>query len=216
MPIAIKSWDRGNPWDRWAWLLDFSGIDNCEKMDPKEYNELKELIDRLSIQRGEFTLASGAKANYYIDCRKVTLDSRGAALLGKAILEKLNEKTLPDAVGGMAIGADPITGAVITTAGLEGIALNGFIVRKEEKKHGTGRAVEGPIQSGQTAIMLEDVVTTGGSSLTAIERAKEAGLEVQGLICIVDRLAGGREKFESIGVEFQSLFTIEDFGLTQN
>ena len=175
--------------------------------------ELKKLIDQLAIQRGEFTLASGAKANYYIDCRKVTLDSRGAGLIGKLLYERLDETGFPDAVGGMAIGADPITGSVVCYSGLQGREVSGFIVRKEEKQHGTGRMVEGPIHSGQSAVILEDVVTTGGSSLKAIKLAKEAGLDVKSVVCLVDRLAGGREKFESEGLAFDSLFTIEDFGL---
>lgn len=176
-------------------------------------DRLQQLIDELSIQRGDFTLASGAKASFYIDCRRVTLDSRGASLIGKLIYEELAASDFPDAVGGMAIGADPITGAVVCYAGLQDRPLNGFIVRKEEKQHGTGRLVEGPVVAGQRAIILEDVVTTGGSSIRAIEKAREAGLRVEGLICLVDRLAGGREKFEASGLTFQSLFTIEDFGL---
>lgn len=176
-------------------------------------DDLKQLIDELAIQRGEFTLASGAQAKYYIDCRKVTLDSRGASLIGKLIFELLDEGDFPEAAGGMAIGADPITGSVVAYAGSQGRQLSGFIVRKEEKQHGTGKMVEGPISAGQSAVILEDVVTTGGSSIKAIDLAKEAGLEIKTVICIVDRLAGGREKFEDAGYAFKSLFTIEDFGL---
>lgn len=175
--------------------------------------KLKGLIEKLAIKRGEVTLASGAKANYYIDCRKVTLDSIGASLIGNEIFDLLSSD-LPDAIGGMAIGADPITGSVISVAGSHGKQISGFIVRKEEKKHGMAQMVEGPIHAGQKAIMVEDVVTTGGSSLRAIDYAKDAGLNVSGIVCIVDRLAGGREKFEDLGITFQSLFTIEDFGLT--
>ena len=181
-------------------------------MNTELKSDLKQLIEELAIKRGKVTLASGAEADYYIDCRKVTLDSRGAALIGEAIFQTL-ESDLPDAVGGMAIGADPITAAVITVAGQKGKHLNGFIVRKEEKQHGMGQMVEGPFQPGQNAIIMEDVVTTGGSSLKAIERAESAGLKITGIICIVDRLAGGREKFEEKGLTFQSLFDISDFGL---
>lgn len=175
--------------------------------------KLHQLIDDLAIQRGDFVLASGARAKYYIDCRKVTLDSRGAYLIGKLLFEKLCEIGIPQAAGGMAIGADPITGAVVTYAGLMKQPLNGFIVRKEEKSHGTGRMVEGPFAEGETAVILEDVVTTGGSSLQAIEHAVSAGLKIESVICLVDRLAGGRELFESRGLHFHSLFTVEDFGL---
>ena len=135
------------------------------------------------------------------------------SLIGNEIFDLLNSD-LPDAIGGMAIGADPITGSVISVAGSYGKQISGFIVRKEEKKHGMAQMVEGPIHPGQKAIMVEDVVTTGGSSLRAIDYAKDAGLNVTGIVCIVDRLAGGREKFEDLGITFQSLFTIEDFGLT--
>ena len=103
---------------------------------------LIELIQRDALKFGEFTLASGDTSSYYLDCRKVTLQSAGAALIGNAILDHLGND-LPDAVGGMAIGADPITGAVITAAGLQGGSLKGFIVRKESKGHGTQQMVEG-------------------------------------------------------------------------
>ena len=120
---------------------------------------------------------------------------------------------MPDAVGGMAIGADPITAAVITLAGLQGKTLKGFIVRKQAKTHGTGRAVEGPVCTGQRAIILEDVVTSGGSSLAAIEHAEEFGLRVQGVIAVVDRLEGAREAFQQRGYWLKTLLTIRDLGI---
>ena len=113
----------------------------------------------------------------------------------------------------MAIGADPITAAVITVAGQRQQRLKGFIVRKESKTHGTGRDVEGPVQSGDTAIIVEDTVTTGGSSLAAIEKAEAAGLKIQGVVAIVDRLEGGAEAFAKRGYRLQSLLTIRDFGI---
>ncbi len=116
-----------------------------------------------ALQFGDFTLASGKKASFYLDCRKITLDSRGAGLVGAGMLELL-QSDFPDAVGGMAIGADPITAAIITLAGQTGRELKGFIVRKETKEHGTGRRVEGPVQPGDRVVIVEDVVTTGGSA----------------------------------------------------
>lgn len=175
-------------------------------------NALIELIREQALKFGDFTLASGKKASFYLDCRKVTLDSRGAVHIAEGILELL-ENQMPQAIGGMAIGADPITAAVITVAGQRGLRLNGFIVRKEAKSHGTGRDVEGPIQSGQTAIIVEDTVTTGGSSLAAIEKAEAAGLKVQGVVAIVDRLEGGAEAFAARGYRLQTLLTIRDFGI---
>ena len=173
---------------------------------------LIELVRELALKFGSFTLASGKQASYYLDCRKVTLDSRGANLIGAGILDLLGE-SLPDAVGGMAIGADPITAAVITLAQHRGRPLKGFIVRKEAKTHGTGNAVEGPVVAGDRAVIVEDVVTTGGSSLKAIEHATSFGLKVEGVIAIIDRLEGGREAFEAAGFPLRTLLTIRDFGI---
>ena len=170
------------------------------------------LVREKALEFGDFTLASGKKASFYLDCRKVTLDSAGANLIAQGILELIGDD-LPDAVGGMAIGADPITAAVITVAGQQGKPLRGFIVRKESKAHGKGRDVEGPVGAGDSAIIVEDVVTTGGSSLAAIEKVKAAGLDVRGVIAIIDRLEGGREAFAAAGYELRTLLTIRDFGI---
>ena len=120
---------------------------------------------------------------------------------------------LPDAVGGMAIGADPITAAIITVAGQRGIAMRGFIVRKEAKTHGTGRDVEGPIQDGDRVYIVEDTVTTGGSSLRAIEKAEAAGLRVKGVLAVIDRLEGGREAFAERGYSLRTLLSVRDLGI---
>jgi len=173
---------------------------------------LMDLVRKLALQLGDFTLASGKKSKYYLDCRKVTLDSAGANLIADGMLELMGAE-LPDAVGGMAIGADPITAAIITIAGRSGQALRGFIVRKEAKQHGTGRDVEGPVQPGDRVIVVEDVVTTGGSSLAAIEKAEAFGLKVLGVMAIIDRLEGGRETLSARGYSLQTLLTIRDFGL---
>jgi len=170
------------------------------------------LIRRSALEFGDFTLASGKKASYYLDCRKVTLDSAGANLIAEGMLEMLGDQ-LPDAVGGMAIGADPITAAVITVAGQQGKPLRGFIVRKESKAHGKGRDVEGPIRDGDRVVIVEDVVTTGGSSLQAIEKVEAAGLHVQGVLAIIDRLEGGAEAFAAAGYPLRTLLTIRDFGI---
>jgi orotate phosphoribosyltransferase len=175
-------------------------------------NALIDLIRRQALEFGHFTLASGKTASFYLDCRRVTLDSAGALLIGNGVLDQLGDE-MPDAVGGMAIGADPITGAVITVAATRGMALKGFIVRKEAKAHGKGRDVEGPVQPGQRCVIVEDVVTTGGSSLLAIERVEAFGMKVQGVIAIVDRLEGGADAFRSRGYDFQSLVTIRDLGI---
>jgi len=176
---------------------------------------LVELIRQRCLLRGDFTLASGKKAGYFLDCKQVTLDATGAKLIGEGILHLLAGR-MPDAIGGMAIGADPITSSVVTLAGVQGLPLKGFLVRKEAKGHGTNRYIEGPVKEGETAVIVEDVVTTGGSSLRAIERAEEFGLKVQGVITIVDRLEGGADTFARHGYRFESLMTVRDLGVEPN
>lgn len=175
--------------------------------------KLTQLIHELAVTRGDFTLASGAKASFYLDCRQLTLHPQGLVQVAAGMVSLLQQEALPDAVGGMAIGADPITAGIIHHAGLAGLQLQGFIVRKEAKGHGTGRQVEGPVKAGQKIVIVEDVVTSGGSSLKAIQAVRDFGLEVTRVLAIVDRQAGGREAFQSAGVSFDSLFTLSDLGL---
>jgi len=175
---------------------------------------LAALIRQKALRFGDFTLASGKKASYYLDCKHVTLDPAGARLVAEGILDLLIEDRLPKAIGGMAIGADPITAAVVTMSAVRGTPITGFMIRKESKGHGTNQYVEGPVQPGDEVVIVEDVVTTGGSSLAAIERAEAFGLKVTRVIGIVDRLEGGGETFAQRGYPFWSLFTIRDFGLT--
>ncbi|MCP4193920.1 MAG: orotate phosphoribosyltransferase [Planctomycetaceae bacterium] len=181
-------------------------------MSEYDRNALIDLIREQALEFGDFTLASGKKAKFYLDCRKVTLDSRGANLIGAGMLELMASDS-PDAVGGMAIGADPITGAIITLAGQKSRGLRGFIVRKEVKDHGKGRVVEGPVKPGDRVFIVEDVVTTGGSALKAVDRARDFGLKVIGALAIIDRLEGGEAAFASRGVPLKTLLTIRDFGI---
>ncbi len=175
-------------------------------------NALQQLIRAKALKFGDFTLASGKQASYYLDCRQITLDAQGAKLVGAGMLELLSGD-MPDLVGGMAIGADPITAAILTLAGVEGLPLRGVMVRKEPKQHGTGKTVEGPFQEGESLVIVEDVVTTGGSSLLAIERCEAVGLKMKRVLAIIDRLEGGREAFAAKGYELTTLFTIRDFGI---
>ena len=168
--------------------------------------------EKEALEFGNFTLASGKQASFYLDCRKITLDSTGVNLVAAGMLEKLGSD-LPDAIGGMAIGADPITAAVIMLSGQQDRPLKGFIVRKEAKAHGKGQAVEGPVQPGDRVVIMEDVVTTGGSSLKAIEQAEAFGLKVERIIAIIDRLEGGSEAFLERGYQLESLLTVRDFGI---
>lgn len=175
---------------------------------------LLELVRSRALRFGDFTLASGKRAKYYLDGKQVTLDSRGALLVGEGLLDLLSHQgPLPKSVGGMAIGADPITAAIITVAGLRHISLAGILVRKEAKGHGTNRYVEGPVQPGDTVAIVEDVVTTGGSSLLAIERVQEFGLKVTCVVAIIDRMEGGAKAFADRGIPFSSLLTVRDFGI---
>ena len=178
------------------------------------YNQTRliELVKSNALQFGDFTLASGKQANYYLDCRKLTLDGESANLIAAGMLERIRED-MPDCVGGMAIGADPITAAIITCAWQQGISLKGFIVRKEAKQHGTGQQVEGPVMAGQRALMVEDVITTGGSSLKAIEHARAHGLIVDRLIAIVDRGDSSEKIFADVDVKFSALFHVNDLGV---
>ena len=172
------------------------------------------LIREKALKFGNFTLASGKQARYYLDGKQVTLDAQGAKLIAEGLLDLLQaDGPLPQAVGGMSIGADPITAAVITMAAVRGLPLLGFMVRKESKGHGTNRYLEGPVQPGMEAVIVEDVVTTGGSSLTAIERCEQFGLKITGVLAIIDRMEGGVQAFAQRGYRFRSLLDIRDFGI---
>ena len=176
--------------------------------------ELIGLVESKALKRGTFRLASGREASFYLDAKQVVLDAHGAMLVGRAILERLRSLgPLPAAVGGMSIGADPITSAVITMAGVEGLPLKGFMVRKEPKDHGTKKYVEGPVEPGQRVVIVEDVTTTGGSSLLAIDRVQEFGLVVERVVTVIDRLAGAKDAFAARGIPLESLVTIRDLGI---
>ena len=180
-----------------------------------EYNRdgLITAIKDHALKIGDFTLASGKQAKYYLDCRQVTLDSRSVAIVADGMLETIWERYRPTAVGGMAVGAVPITAALLARAETWGQPLRGFFVRKEAKQHGAGRQVEGPVQPGDQVVVVEDVVTTGGSALQAIDACLEFGLHVQGVVAIIDRLEGGREAFAERGVELTTLLTVDDLGV---
>ena len=181
---------------------------------PTAYDREKliSLIKEHALQFGTFTLASGKIASFYLDCRKLTLHPQGANQIGAGMLELLG-RPQPDAIGGMAIGADPISAATITLAGQNGDNLLAFIVRKEAKQHGTGRQVEGPVEAGMTAVIVEDVVTSGGSALKAVDAVREFGLKVDKILAVVDRLEGGRETIEAAGLQLETLVTVRDLGI---
>jgi len=176
--------------------------------------ELVPLITAKALRRGSFRLASGREASFYLDAKQVVLDARGSMLVGRAILDLLRAHgPLPAAVGGMSIGADPVTSAVVTMAGVGGFDLRGFMVRKEPKDHGTKRYIEGPVAPGEKVVIVEDVTTTGGSSLLAIDRAIEFGLVVERVVTVIDRLAGAAATLAARGIPLDALVTIRDLGI---
>jgi orotate phosphoribosyltransferase len=171
------------------------------------------LVRQKAVKFGQFTLASGKKATYYLDGKQVTLDAAGALLVAEGILDLVGRGPRPQAIGGMSIGADPITAAVVTMSAVRGTPLAGFMVRKESKGHGTNQYIEGPVQPGDRVVIVEDVVTTGGSSFQAIERAEAFGLKVVQVLAIIDRMEGGAAAFAARGYPFASLLSIADFGI---
>jgi orotate phosphoribosyltransferase len=174
---------------------------------------LIELVRQKALKFGQFTLASGKKATYYLDGKQVTLDPTGARLVAEGMLDLIAAGQMPTAVGGMSIGADPITSAVVTMSAVRNTPVLGFMVRKESKGHGTNQYIEGPVKPGDTAVIVEDVVTTGGSSLQAIERVEAFGMKVIGVLAVIDRMEGGAEAFAKRGYPLASLLNIRDFGI---
>lgn len=172
-------------------------------------DQLKEIIRHDAVKFGKFTLSSGKESDLYVDLRKVTLNPVGASIIGSLISDIIKNRKV-DAVGGMSVGADPIAVATSLAAYQEGREIMAFLVRKNQKTHGTGNVIEGPIKPGQRAIVVEDVITTGASTISAIERIKEAGLEIELVVAIFDRCEGGREAIEALGYEVRSLLTRHD------
>ena len=189
-----------------------SKINSKIAMTTYDRDRLIALIKEHALQFGSFVLASGRTASFYLDCRQLTLHPQGANQVGAGMLQLLGSP-LPDAIGGMAIGADPISAATITLAGQQNLDVRGFIVRKEAKQHGMGRQVEGPVKAGMKVVIVEDVVTSGGSALKAVEAAREFGLQVDRILAVVDRLEGGREAIEAAGLKLQTLVTVRDLGV---
>lgn len=176
-------------------------------MDKTLLARLAKLLLEKSYLQGEVTLTSGRKSDYYFDCKQAALHPEGSYLLGKLIFSILRPEVT--GVGGMTLGADPLVSSVVLTSYLEKRPLPGFIVRKKAKGHGTQNYLEGleNFSSGQKIAVLEDVVTTGGSLLTACERITRAGLEITQVICILDREEGGRSALKEQGHVLESIFT---------
>lgn len=173
------------------------------------------MLAERSARRGQFTLASGRTSTLYIDARLTTMSPDGLALIGIIGLEVLREEGWePDAVGGLTLGADPISYAIAHASALAGGAgarlIRAFTVRKEAKQHGTGRLIEGPFRAGDRVVVIEDVITTGGSALRAVEALRQADARVLGVLALVDRQEGGREALEAEGLSVRALAVAAD------
>jgi orotate phosphoribosyltransferase len=180
-------------------------------------NDLKtralfDLLLKHSFRRGNFTLTSGKMSSYYMDGRMTTLSAEGARLIGEIVYD-LIEPLSVDAIGGLTLGADPIVSAVSLTSALKGNPMNGFLIRKEAKAHGTGRQIEGHLAAGNRVVLVEDVITTGGSFLKAVEavQAFSADIEIVRLVALVDRQEGGPQALKSLRIPVQALFSIDAF-----
>ncbi len=170
---------------------------------------LLDLIVKYAYVEGDFVLSSGAKSSYYINCKQVTLRAEGALALGRLLFQLLPKNTA--AVAGLTLGADPMVSAVSVVSAWENASLPALIIRKEPKGHGTKAYIEGPsLAENSKVVVLEDVVTTGSSALTAVKRLQDAGYYVTQIMALVDREQGGRELYQSQGIKFQALFSIKE------
>src|SRR3982074_2217240 len=171
---------------------------------------LLRILAQKSFRLGEFKLSSGGTSDYYVDCRSTTLDAKGSRLTGEVFTEEIRKQSWkPQAIGGLTMGADPIVVAVSVVSG----ELHGFLVRKAEKQHGTGQRIEGFREKGARVVIVDDVCTTGASTVQAIEATREFGFEIVGVMCLVEREeAKGRPSVEKAAApaRFVSVFTAQD------
>jgi orotate phosphoribosyltransferase len=172
--------------------------------------KLKEEILKKAVVHGKVILSSGKEADYYVDLRRVTLDSIAAPLVGEVMLELTRDLDF-EAVGGLTLGADPVATAMMHVAAKKGRKIDAFVVRKAEKAHGLQRRIEGPDVKGKRVLAVEDTSTTGGSVLMAVDALKEAGAIVVGVAVIVER--GAKEKVESAGLKYLAAYQLSDLGL---
>lgn len=179
-----------------------------------DHAALLRLLHQRSVRHGDFTLASGAKSTYYIDARPTTMSAEGLELIGRLGLAALRAKGwAPSAVGGLTMGADPVAYAVAVASRQAPPAVDAFSVRKEAKGHGTRRRVEGNFRAGDAVVVVEDVITSGGSALQAIASVEEEGGTVLGVLAVVDREQGGRAKLAERGCDVAVLTTVTELGL---
>jgi orotate phosphoribosyltransferase len=173
-----------------------------------DHDQLVQLLATRSARRGNFTLSSGRQSTLYVDARLTTMTPEGQRLIGRLGLEVIARAGWAvDAVGGLTLGADPIAYAICHSSADQPTPLRAFTVRKEAKAHGTGRQVEGPLQAGDRVVIVEDVITTGGSATRAVEAVRNFGAVPVGILALVDREEGGREALEQLGLEVRALVT---------
>lgn len=169
---------------------------------------LRDLLVERSLELGEFTLSSGARSTYYVDARRTTMTAAGQLLMGRVCLDLLEGTGLePTHVGGLTLGADPVTYAMAHESAHRGGELDGFTVRKTAKSHGAGRRIEGGLPAGARALVVEDTMTTGGSALSAVAAVRDHGAEVVGVLVLVDREEGGGDRIEAQGLPLLVAFT---------
>lgn len=179
-----------------------------------DHDRLRDLVLARSVRHGDFTLASGRRSTFYIDARLTTMSGAGLALIGALGLDRLRARGWrPRAVGGLTLGADPVAYALAAAAQARGETLDAFTVRKQAKTHGTGKRIEGCFEPGAPVVIVEDVITTGGSALEAIAAVTKAEGTVLGVLAVVDRREGGREAIERAGYAVESLLSVQDLGL---
>ena len=170
-------------------------------------DELLVLLKEYAYKKGEFTLSSGKTSEHYINCKPVTLSGRGLTLISLLMLKQIETPV----VAGLTLGGDPLVSGVSVLSALDGRLINALVVRKEAKGHGTKVWIEGPLPpEGTKVTVLEDVITTAGSALKAVEKVRDAGYVVERVVTIVDRQEGGAEAVKEAGLELKSLFTLED------
>lgn len=182
---------------------------NSPAVDAAKKARLAELVKELAVVHGRVTLSSGKEADYYVDLRRATLHHEASPLIGELLRELTADWDYAHA-GGLTLGADPVATAIMHA---DGDAVDAFVVRKEAKKHGMQRRIEGPDIEGRQVLIVEDTTTTGNSPLTAVAAAREAGAVVVGVATVVDRATGAAEVIEAEGVPYRSLLGLEDLGL---
>jgi orotate phosphoribosyltransferase len=183
----------------------------AEEPQMTDRSTLVRLLSQRSVRRGRFTLASGRESTHYVDARLTTMSPEGLATIGPLALEAIRSRNWPvDAVGGLTLGADPIAYAIALASVTAPPLVRAFTVRKEAKQHGTGRLIEGPMREGDRVVVLEDVITTGGSALRAAEAVQQAGARVSGILALVDREEDGRGVLEARGFPVICLATLSE------